>query len=68
MLSEIDEIDRVTCENIVTSPKFDDCILKTEETKLGRYKYTRHNFDDHVNKFLNGSIQSEKESDDLEGR
>ena len=66
-LKKLNDVDRVMYQNIVRSLGFDKYIPKQGESKSGRYKYTKNNLDNHVNKILNRSIQSDFDSD-LEGQ
>ena len=49
-------------------PVYEKFKPKAGETESGRYKYNKTNLDEHVIKFSKRSIQSETESDDLEGQ
>ena len=59
------ELDRVMYNNTLTNPKFDDYKPIHRETKSSRYKNGRNNLDEHVNKVLNRSTQSDS---DMEGQ
>ena len=59
------ELDRVIFKNSLTSPKFIDFKPIPGETKSGRYKYSKNNIDEHVNKILKRYIQSDF---DMEGQ
>ena len=66
-LKKLNDVDRVMYQNIVRSLGFYKYIPKQGESNSGRYKYTKNNLDDHVNKILNRSIQSDSDSD-LQGQ
>ena len=55
-------------KNSLTSANYGDYIPQPGETKSSRYKFTKSFLDDHVNKILDISIQSETDSDDIQGQ
>ena len=63
-LKKLSEFDAVMYKLILTSLSYDDYIPRHGETKSSRYKYTKKSLDEHVDKILTNSIQSESESDD----
>ena len=63
-LKNLSELDAVMYKHILTSLSYDDYIPRHGEIKSRRYKQTKKGLDEHVNKILTNSIQSESKCDD----
>ena len=63
-VKKLNDVDRVTYQNIFKSPNYDSYKRRPGETRSGRYKYIKSNLENHLNWKQMGPIENENESDD----